>query len=113
MSIEKTTLAPSVASNTPPSGDLDRKRLRDACQDFESCLTRIILKSMNDSIMRAEDPDQARETYEDMFQGNLAQELSRHTTGGIADLLYQRLSVLIQDAPRADTPPSQPRASIK
>ncbi|MCU0572548.1 MAG: hypothetical protein MUC41_06095 [Syntrophobacteraceae bacterium] len=92
---------------------MDRKRLKEACQDFESCLTRIILKSMGDSIMRAEEPDQARETYETMFRETLAGELSRHTTGGVADLLYHKLSPLIPDTPRTDTPPPEGPVPVK
>lgn len=103
MSIERTSVSPPIPSGSIDR-ELDRKRLREACQDFESCLTRIILKSMSDSIMRAEECDQARETYEGMLQDALAQEISRHTTGGMADLLYQRLSPLIPESPATETP---------
>lgn len=113
MSIERTTITPSIPS-TPNDRELDRKRLKEACQEFESCLTRIILKSMDDSIMRAEEPDQARETYETMFRETLAGELSRHTTGGVGDLLYRQLSPLIPDnTPQADTPPAKGPALVK
>jgi Rod binding domain-containing protein len=71
--------------------DLDKKRLRETCHDFESFLTQNLLKSMDDSIMKAEEPDHARETYESMFRETLSREISRSSNGGIADLLYQQL----------------------
>jgi Rod binding domain-containing protein len=68
---------------------------------------------MDESIMRAEEPDQARETYEGMFRETLAGEFSRHSKGGIADLLYQRLAPLLEGraetslSPGSDAGPSQ------
>jgi Rod binding domain-containing protein len=95
MSIEKATMKPAIFS-VPQKQELDRKRLKEACQDFESFLTQDLLKSMDESVMRAEEPDQARETYEGMFRETLSSELSRHSKGGIADLLYQQLVPLLQ-----------------
>jgi len=112
MSIERTTITPSVPSYAHDP-ELDRKRLKEACQDFESCLTRIILKSMGDSLMRTEEPDQARETYETMFRETLAGEMSRNITGGVADLLYHKLSPLIPDTPRTAPPPDEGPAPVK
>jgi Rod binding domain-containing protein len=112
MSIEKAAARPSPLT-TPRSQDLERKRLKESCQEFESFLTQHLLKSMDDSILRAEEPDQARETYEGMFRETLSGELSQHSKGGIGDLLYQRLAPLLEGkaeanpSPARDTGPSQ------
>lgn len=88
MDIKKVTCIPSPGMEKQ---DLDKKRLKETCHDFESFLTQNLLKSMDDSIMKAEEADQARETYESMFRETLSQEISRNSKGGIADLLYQQL----------------------
>jgi Rod binding domain-containing protein len=81
--------------------DLEKQRLKEACQEFESFLNQHLLNSMDESIMKAEEPDQARETYEAMFRETLSQELSRHSNGGIADLLYKQLAPLLPVRPEA------------
>ncbi len=108
MSIEKAAARPSPLT-APQNQDVERKRLKEACQEFESFLTQHLLKSMDESILRAEEPDQARETYEGMFRETLAGELSRHSTGGIADLLFQRLVPLLGG--KAETNPSAENAA--
>lgn len=101
MSIEKAGAKPSPL-NVPRNQDLEKKRLKESCQEFESFLTQHLLKSMDESILRAEEPDQARDTYEGMFREALSGELSRHSQGGIADLLYQRLAPLLEGRAEAN-----------
>jgi Rod binding domain-containing protein len=92
MSILRAAGATSLNMDKP---DLDKRRLKEACQAFESFLNQHLLNSMDESVMRAEEPDQARETYEAMFRETLSEELSRHSHGGIADLLYNQLAPLL------------------
>lgn len=101
MSIQKAGASPFPLS-APRNQDLEKKRLKQSCQEFESFLTQHLLKSMDESIMRAEEPDQARDTYEGMFREALSGVLSRHSQGGIADLLYQRLAPLLEGTAEAN-----------
>lgn len=112
MSIE-TRAVSNATPSAPLKRELDTRRLRESCREFESFLTQHLLKSMSDSIMRAENPDQAREAYEAMFRETMAGELSRHTAGGVADLLYHQLSPLISDTPQTDAPPAEAPAPVK
>lgn len=115
-----TMIVENKAAGTPPSPmsttrDLDGKRLREACQEFESFLSQHLLNSMSESIMRAEEPDQARETFEGMFRETLAGELSHHSRGGMADLLYRQLSSLLEagSAPSNGVAPGSGSGSVK
>ena len=112
MSIVSVSATPSTVS-APAGQDLERKRLKEACQEFESFLTQHLLKSMDESILRAEEPDQARETYEGMFRERLAGELSRHTKGGIGDLLFQRLAPLLEGKPEPRLSPESAKVAVK
>ncbi len=84
--------------------EAQKKRLHTACQEFESIMTNYLLKSMRESVMKAEDPGQGREMYESMFDETLARETSKSGGQGLSELLYQQLVPLIQ--PGA-TPPNR------
>ncbi|MHC1745227.1 MAG: rod-binding protein [Syntrophobacteraceae bacterium] len=76
--------------------EAQKKRLHKACQEFESIMTNYLLKSMRESVMKAEEPDQGRETYEGMFDETLAGEMSKSGGQGLSELLYQQLVPLVQ-----------------
>lgn len=76
--------------------DAQKKRLHKACQEFESIMTNYMLKSMRQSVMRAEDPEQGREMYEGMMDETLAGEMSKSGGQGISELLFQQLVPLVQ-----------------
>jgi peptidoglycan hydrolase FlgJ len=76
--------------------DAEKKRLHKACQDFESIMTNYMLKSMRQSVMRAEDPEKGREMYEGMMDETLAGEMSKTGGQGLSELLYQQLVTLLQ-----------------
>ena len=84
--------------------EAQKKKLHTACQEFESIMTNYLLKSMRESVMKAEDPGQGLEMYESMFDETLARETSKSGGQGLSDLLYQQLVPLIQ--PGA-TPPNR------
>ena len=75
--------------------DASKKRLKEACQEFEAVLTNTVFKSMRQSIMRAEEPDQAREIFESMMDETLAKEFSKSEGCGLAALLYKQLLPMI------------------
>ena len=76
--------------------DVQKRKLKETCQEFESILTGYLFKSMRQSIVRAEEPEQANQIYESMMDDTLAKELSRSGSGGLADILYRELLPLVQ-----------------
>lgn len=74
---------------------LQKQRLKQVCEQFEALLTKQLLQSMRQSIMRAEQPKQEQEIYENMLDDSLAMELSKHENGGLATLLYNQFLPLI------------------
>lgn len=85
---------------TPASGldaktvlELEKQKLKKACEDFETIMTTYLLKSMNDTVLRAETEafGSGRDVYEGMMVESVAGQLS-HTQGiGLAKLLYKQL----------------------
>jgi Rod binding domain-containing protein len=94
--------AEQIAQSKP---DPQKRKLKEACQEFESLLTGYLFKSMRQSVVRAEEPDQANQIYEGMMDETLAKELSRSGSGGLADILYRELLPLIQTASKEKRPP--------
>jgi peptidoglycan hydrolase FlgJ len=99
----KASMDPSVVR--PPAGETqvkatrEKKRLKASCQEFESFMTGYMLKSMRATVMRAEEPDQARQVYESMMDETLAREMSKTHSNGLADLLYRQLEPLLKKGP--------------
>lgn len=65
-----------------------------ACQDFEAIFTHILLKSMRSTIPESElvEKSTAREIFEDMYDQEMAESLSKGSNGlGIAKLLYNQM----------------------
>jgi Rod binding domain-containing protein len=71
--------------------EIQKRRLKEACQEFEATLTNILFQSMRDSLPRAEEPSQERETYESMRDDCIARQLSLHQGNGLGDLFYREL----------------------
>lgn len=75
------------------------ERLHQACEQFEAILLSYLVKSMRQSVLRAEEPDQTRELYESLMDESLADALSREQGIGLADKLYRELEPLLGDKP--------------
>jgi Rod binding domain-containing protein len=84
---------------TDPQTDVERqkRRLKDACQDFEAVMTNYLFKAMQSNVVRAEEPDQATEIFEGMMGETLAKESSRHDNLGMGDILYRQLVSMIPE----------------
>ncbi len=80
-----------------PKLSVQQKRLKDACVEFESVMTGYLLKSMRESVDRAEKPEQAREVYEGFFDEAVSKKVAKQDSGGLADVLYKQLSPLIKE----------------
>jgi len=75
--------------------EAQKKRLHEACTDFESLLTAQLVKSMRASVMRDEEPEHAMGVYESMMDEGLAQVWSREGSLGLAQWLYHSLEPLL------------------
>lgn len=74
-----------------------QKRLKEACQEFESIMANYLLKSMRQSIDRAEKPEQGREIFEGFLDEAISKELARQQGSGLSDILYKQLSPLVRE----------------
>lgn len=90
-----------LASLRAQSGKNDPEVLREVARQFESLFTGMMLKSMRDASMGNPlfDSD-SEKTYREMFDQQMAVEMSRGKGMGIADMLVRQLSGTIRPAPR-------------
>ena len=89
--VSRTTGDESVSKS-----EREKKKLKEACREFESVMSGYMLKSMRESVMRAEEPDHARQVYEGMLDDSIAREMSRNQSNGLAELLYRQLAPLLK-----------------
>jgi len=71
---------------------IQEKRLKESCRDFEAVLIGFLFRTMRESIMRSDDPDQATELYESMVDEAVAKEMSRQEQIGLSQLLHRSLA---------------------
>ncbi|HOV85487.1 MAG TPA: rod-binding protein [Syntrophobacteraceae bacterium] len=92
----------------PMDPELKKKRLKEACREFEAIFANYVLKSMREGIQRAEEPDQARQVYESLRDESLARELSRGPGCGLAELMYRQLLPLVEAGEKPQNPVRNP-----
>ncbi|MBI4532199.1 MAG: transglycosylase SLT domain-containing protein [Candidatus Latescibacteria bacterium] len=100
----------------------DTLRLKEAVQGFESLLVAYMLKAMRETINRPEDErGLGREYYENLFDSEVATNLSRTQGFGLAAALYRQLTgesmeeektVIPQPLTPITPPPDRPLSSI-
>lgn len=86
-------------TDAPDRKERERQRLREACQAFEAQLNHYLLKSMRHTVIQAEEPERAREIFEDLLDETLAGEVSRSGEFGLSGLLYRELEPLLEAQP--------------
>ncbi len=79
----------------PDPLELQKRRLKEACLNFESLLNAYLFKSMRNAVPRAEEPSHARSIYESMFDEALAEACSKRGGFGLGELLYRTLEPLV------------------
>ena len=84
-------------------GVLGKKRdekLYGACQDFEAIFVKQMLKSMKGTVEKTGllDGGFAEEIYDDMLYDEYAKKMVKTAGFGIADTLYNKLSVSVHDS---------------
>ncbi|MGD9503514.1 MAG: rod-binding protein [Syntrophobacteraceae bacterium] len=80
------------------SAEAQKKRLKEACQDFEAVMTNYLFKAMRENVMRAEEPDQMTDLMEGMMGEAFAKDSSRNDNLGLANMLYRQLLPLVPES---------------
>ncbi|MEM5788738.1 MAG: hypothetical protein AAGU11_15620 [Syntrophobacteraceae bacterium] len=103
----------AIQSDTISDPATRKKQLRQSCREFESVMIEHLMKTMRDGIMRAEEPEHAREVYEDMLSGHISKEVGQGGFLGIGDMLYAKLEPQLnanQPVRKQDPPDSEQAA---
>ena len=87
----ETALKPVQQADSSRQLEVQKKRLRDSCQEFESVMISYMMKTMRDAVRWDEEPDTAKTVYEDMLSQQVSEEISRSSVLGIGDMLYSKL----------------------
>ena len=107
--------APAVQKTDTTPSDPEKKKLKEACQNFEAILVTQMLKEMRPE---GEDPifggSHARKIYESMKDEQMAEHLTRDRSPlGIGDLLYRQLVEKLDATTPADEPTGTENAKSK
>ena len=72
----------------------DDKKLRETCQEFESMFVNLMLKEMRKTIPESDFMPQsfATQTFEEMYDEEIAKSVSKGKGIGIADAMYRQMS---------------------
>jgi Rod binding domain-containing protein len=105
---------PVVQPDSSRELEIQKRRLRENCREFESVMISYMMKTMRDGLVRAEEPGSARAIYEDMLAGQVSKEISRSSTMGIGEMLYSKLEPLLkaQASQALKTPPSEAQSAV-
>ncbi len=97
-----TLLQPNTPSETTDASQRDRDSLRRSCQDFEAIFIQYMFKSMRKSIPDGGlfEKDTAHEIYLDMLDAEVAKEISRQQSPGLADQMYHQMEKLLDSHPK-------------
>ncbi len=92
----QTNVKPAFQVDSSRELEIQKRRLRDSCREFESVMISYMMKTMRDGVLRGEEPGSAREMYEDMLAGQVSKEIGRSSALGIGDMLYSKLEPLLE-----------------
>lgn len=97
-------ISPNVlqqASSTSPKkpATRDAASLKRSCQDFEALFIQSMFKAMRKTIPDGGffEKDTAHEIYQDMLDSEVAINISRHQSMGLADQMYRQLEKFLPD----------------
>ncbi|MCE5334545.1 MAG: rod-binding protein [Desulfobacteraceae bacterium] len=91
----------AAAVSPERQAEAEKKRLRESCQEFESVMVSYMMKSMRDSVIKAEEPENAREMYEEMLVGQVSKQISKTPALGVGDMLCSSLETQVKARPAA------------
>ena len=97
----KTTIAPPLPLATAPSATTtslkDRAGLKKACQEFEAVYIQAMFQSMRKTIPEGGlfEQDHATKMYQEMLDQQIATDISRHQSLGLADQMYRQMEKIL------------------
>ncbi len=93
----------------------EKNKIGNAARDFESLLTSIMLKSMTESSNLFGDSGFGGDTFNVIFEQELASHMTRSKGMGIADMIYQKMTgePLTDKQIRISAPPSKKGMKLK
>jgi len=105
---------PVLQADSSRELEIQKRRLRENCREFESVMISYMMKAMRDGLMRAEEAGSTKEIYEDMLAEQVSKEISRSSALGIGDMLYSKLEPLVktQTSQEAKTPQAEAQTAI-
>lgn len=74
----------------------DDKELREACQEFEATFINMLFKEMRKTVGTS-DSNFALDTYQQMFDDEIASAASKGNGIGIADMMYNQLAARLNN----------------
>lgn len=101
MEISSSTAMPYINKNTNLDEKLvkaydtkDDEKLKETCQEFESMFVNLMLKEMRKTIPESDFMPQsfATQTFEEMYDEEIAKSVSKGKGIGIADAMYRQMS---------------------
>ena len=89
-----TSMSSSFKIPTKATDKGKEEKLLSACRDFEAFFLQKMLSLMRESIPKSDllGPSYARDTFQNMLDGEMARKLSRSGGMGLADSLFQQLA---------------------
>src|SRR5208283_867327 len=105
---------PVLQADSSRELEIQKRRLRENCREFESVMISYMMKAMRDGLMRGEEAGSTKEIYEDMLAEQVSKEISRSSALGIGDMLYSKLEPLVktQTSQEAKTPQAEAQTAI-
>jgi len=105
---------PVLQADSSRELEIQKRRLRENCREFESVMISYMMKAMRGGLMRAEEAGSTKEIYEDMLAEQVSKEISRSSALGIGDMLYSKLEPLVktQTSQEAKTPQAEAQTAI-
>ena len=80
----------------------DQKELREACEEFEATFINMLFKEMRKTVGTG-DTSFALNTYQEMFDDEIASAVSKGKGIGIADMMYNQLSYRLNNTYKSTT----------
>lgn len=92
------TPASDKTEKTVNKTDIEDKKLKSACKDFESVFLGYILKGMRKTVSKSEllDSSNGEEIFQGMMDDAICKSAAETESIGIADMLYNQLGDLIK-----------------
>lgn len=90
----QTILANTATAPSPsPEHQRDARKLKESCQEFEAILIQSMFKAMRKAVPEGGlfEKNNSTKIFEDMLDGEIAKEISKKQSLGLADQMYRQM----------------------